>query len=117
MSKSNFKVGDVVHHVQYERGVVKKTAEVTYPVYVSFDNGENGWFSDEVLSFSPWPAPDHKRPIQDGWWVVAIEGYPDDPCVRLVKGKDVFTHPNRCTRDTSQYEFIRYLGKDWRTAE
>lgn len=117
MQKQIFRNGDVVYHPEYGRGIVERTDESSVPVLVNFDDGEPAWATEKMLSFSEWPKPNHERPVENGWWVVAVKGYPEDPCVRLVKGGDVFTHPNRCTGDTSQYEFIRYLGKDWRTAE
>lgn len=119
MSKNVFKIGDVVYHPEFGRGTVKRCDNTNMAVCVRFDEGrEDGlWFSQKVLSFSPWPAPDHKRPIHDGWWIVATNG---NPCIREKRKESphhLWEHGAYTGAAISDYEFIRYLGKDWRAEE
>lgn len=59
-----FKKGDKVYHVTHgERTVIDSIGRA-----VSFAGG--CWAGVDTVSFSPWPKPDHARPIEDGWWVV-----------------------------------------------
>lgn len=114
MSKNVFRVGDVVYHCISGKGRISKKDQSKYPYHVEFGDGHE-WVEEKHLSFSPWPAPNHTRPIQEGWWIVF------DKKVGEVHVREL--HENgRCynTEDVmcllaKEYDFIRYLGKDWRT--
>lgn len=59
-----FKVGDKVYHVKFGEGVVSCTDKSEVPVYASYNNpyGQE-WCSLAMVSFTPWPAPNHVRPF------------------------------------------------------
>lgn len=65
----------------------------------------------EVLSFKPWPAPCHERPIKDGWWI-CTGSRNDEPYIREVRyGKVRYIGREF---NLEQYTFHKYLGKDWK---
>lgn len=69
-----FQVGDVVYHPYLGKGVVRDA------FCVDFANDE-AWHHDTeygtaLLSFTPWPEPDHVRPLKDGVYKVAYQSYP-----------------------------------------
>lgn len=109
--KNPFKVGDQVYTTASSNPW--KVTDVSDPKYVRL-----GLNSDEIsikcVSFKPWPAPCHERPIEDGWYVVSHNnvGRFDDPHVRLVKsGRVHFMHS---TYPLAAYTLHTYLGKDWK---
>lgn len=119
MSKNVFKVGDVVYHPEKGEGsVLPSNAPGREEEWlINFEKNPSQWIREALLSFSPWPAPDHKRPIQEGWWIVATNG---NPCIREKRKESphhLWEHGAYTGAAISDYEFIRYLGKDWRTAE
>lgn len=80
MSENIFQVGDVVYHPSEGKGVVVRTG--TQAIDVQFkDCVHNGWTythadANKLLSFSPWPEPNHVRPLKDGVYKVAYQSYP-----------------------------------------
>ena len=41
---------------------------------VHIDKDNTGWTNHKMLSFKPWPAPCHERPVEDGVWIVGDPG-------------------------------------------
>lgn len=112
-----FKVGDVVHHVRFGKGKIVDIIDsvVPYQVEVNACGGLSvTWSGAEYLSFKPWPAPCHERPIEDGWWIVSDKCTKIPlPLVRKKAGKDVMDIHGQVF-SSKNYKFIRYLGEDWR---
>lgn len=65
--ESIFEVGDVVYHAKYGKGVIVRV-EPNYSLQylIVFECDWTGWSEEVLLSFSPWPAPNHERPLKDG---------------------------------------------------
>lgn len=64
---SVFCAGDVVYHSIDGKCVVCDVYGKAVEVTVSPDS--TFWTNEELLSFKPWPAPCHERPIEDGLWI------------------------------------------------
>lgn len=111
MSKNVFRIGDVVYHPINGKGRVSAVDESVTPYYINFGHG-CGWSEEQSLSFSPWPAPNHTRPIQEGWWIATYEG--QAALIELRKDGWVYDSEAYCLQKKDRYEFIRFLGKDWR---
>lgn len=66
---SVFKPGDVAYLPSF--GAVDITSHKTHGVYRwSQPCGESGAAREECLSFSPWPKPNHERPLEEGAYLV-----------------------------------------------
>lgn len=107
--KNPFIVGDQVYTAgNLEPWKVREVGEGTVllgscPVPVSV----------EQLSFKPWPAPCHERPVEDGWWLCSY----DDGLVTLrqKRGSEMYDSAgSRISSKVDSYTFHRYLGKDWK---
>lgn len=110
-----FKVGDVVYHLEFGKGTVTGTESergVSYPVAVRWYNKEIEpfWCRTDTLSFKPWPKPCHERPIEDGWWVVALDGF--GPLLRQLENGVMYDHQGYAgDLPQSRYTFLRHLGE------
>ncbi len=106
-----FKEEDKVHHPIHGECVVMDVE--TYPdqTKVKVKGGHWFWTPNILLSFKPWPAPCHERPIEDGWWICSGLRS-NDPYVRLVQDGKVVYYGRAYS--LSQYNFHKYIGKDWK---
>lgn len=64
-----FKKKDVVYVPTKGRGEIIAIDRSNHPYCVKFDDNDSGWFQEGLLSFEPWPAPVHVRPMKVGWYV------------------------------------------------
>ncbi len=71
MSDCVFRNGDVVYHPVNGKGKVT-SSESDEAYFVEFErfNSPSDWFKESELSFKPWPAPCHERPLEEGWYRV-----------------------------------------------
>lgn len=72
-----FKVGDTVYHYVLGQGTVSVIDDLhtNSPYHISYTSGSYHWEEEKTLSFTPWPAPNHTRPIQNGLYIVRKEQY------------------------------------------
>lgn len=71
-----FKKGDVVYVPTKGRGEIIARDRSDRPYCVKFNEGTPAeWFQEGLLSFEPWPAPVHVRPMKVGWYAVRVSGY------------------------------------------
>lgn len=72
-----FKIGDTVHHswhgecqvidvIGSEQKLRTRSASGTVHTFTG-----SAW---QALSFEPWPAPVHKRPVRKGVWIIEYDG-------------------------------------------
>lgn len=74
-----FKAGDIVYHPTEGRGYVKNVDNGKLPVCILFDSrAEVVWCGEKNLSFTPWPAPNHERPLKDGLYWKSCVGVADN---------------------------------------
>lgn len=107
-----FQVGDVVYHVRFGEGVVRQKEGHPDNVYVEFKRGGVVDSHTKYLSFKPWPAPCHERPVEDGWWIVTQKATPKKYDVREFKeGGFYFADGSPTDFSRENYSLIRYLGK------
>lgn len=117
MKENVFRIGDVVYHYAEGEGVVKGIDTSSIPYRIGFKRGECFWCSEKTLSFAPWNAPNHTRPIEEGWWIVRVKAYShEDPVIREFRDSGLYAVSGHLRGYGEQYEFIRFLGKDWRGA-
>lgn len=107
--KNPFKVGDLVYTVG--NPTPWKVAYASEASWVRLGLCPENIPIDS-LSFKPWPAPCHERPIEDGWWIVTLNGRFDVPHVRFVESGRV--HFLGDTYPLSNYTLHKYLGKNWK---
>lgn len=112
--KNPFRVGDKVYTPEGEFfvGAVEESG-----CYIGKDTDYKGhnsrWTPTFMISFKPWPKPEHQRPIQDGWWIVSVGD--DEPAIRQVAGTRIYrTNGRQMFTSIDRYTFHRYLGKDWK---
>lgn len=65
---SVFKIGDVVYHPLYGESKIINVHDEN----VLIDNGPASYTNYKMLSFKPWPAPCHERPVEDGVWICYV---------------------------------------------
>lgn len=123
--KNPFKLDDVVYHATHGKGKIEgmnmpnHVKENGRDILVRFENSPMEGFNclrqyaAEELSFKEWPKPDHKRPIEDGWWLCS---YADGTVtLRQKRGNEMYDSVgSRISRQVDAYKFHRYLGKDWK---
>lgn len=110
--KNPFKSGDRVYHPSHESALIICETEDDLARFKEEDKPYiSGWVNCRSLSFKPWPAPCHKRPIEDGWWV-CTGSRNDEPYIREVRQGKVRYIGREFNLE--QYTLHRYLGKDWK---
>lgn len=78
--KPVFKVGDTVYHAAHGGGKIEALNQPNHnrlngrTILVRFwespiEGAVIRQYGEKELSFKPWPAPCHERPLQDGWYV------------------------------------------------
>lgn len=80
MTKTVFNNGDIVYHPKYGKCKVGE-ASGGYPYIVPYSSGEGFYTEITYLSFEPWSAPCHERPLEDGVYIVGYRDIPQ-PLVR-----------------------------------
>ena len=107
-----FQVGDTPYHLLYGKCKVV-SLHTSDTVSIATQEGQLGVYV-KLLSFSPWPAPDHSRPIRDGWWLVKnLLGSKYKPRVLQVKdGKYVLGKRMIAVKNSKMFLVVRYLGED-----
>lgn len=76
-----FQAGDVVYHNVYAEGVVAHYTKTVVRVY--FEKMEYQLCcTPQELSFEPWPAPNHERPMRDGRYCMSRIGGYDSVVIR-----------------------------------
>lgn len=109
-----FKGGDVVYCIRFGKCVVKESRNGLCRVEIN--DGQHSWKGWEELSFTPWPKANHERPIQDGWWVVALkeEVISDWPLIRRKSGEKMYDAHNVSAKSSTSYTFHKFLGDSWK---
>ena len=107
-----FKKGDTVYHAEY--GKVKVTSVSERSVFFKCEKSTVSTNKISLLSFSPWPAPDHERKVvapENGWWIVK---YKDNLYMRYIENGVVKTQKGgeNLLSEISTYEFIKFLGEE-----
>lgn len=112
-----FKAGDTVYHAEY--GKVKVTSVSEKSVLFKHEKNTVSTNKISLLSFSPWPAPDHERKVvapENGWWIVKYREkdlylrYIENGVVKIEKDGDSLTYS--LTSELEHYEFIKFLGEE-----
>lgn len=69
-----FKVGDTVYHPTSGKGCVERVANSSHPYFIKYE-GESVpcWSMESFLSYTPWPAPNYVRPIQEGLHIIKYD--------------------------------------------
>lgn len=110
-----FKEGDTVYHITLGEKVVKGVvSEDTILVGDASPHSEIGAVSIKTVSFEPWPEPVHKRPLQDGWWIVSPKTVPSTPYIRRLGEGWVYSPDGSACACQDFYVFHKFIGKDWK---
>lgn len=111
-----FKVDDVVYHATLGKGRVHSASAVSQYITALFSTDCDYPQTVEVshCSFEPWPDPVHKRPLEDGWWVVTSKTALNAPLLRKLYDGRMRDADGRYTSDPNFYHFHKFLGKDWK---
>lgn len=70
---SIFMVGDEVYHVLHGRGIIIDIETSSIPLRIDFGT-HYYWAVCGSVSFDPWPAPNHVRPMKNGVYKVEYGG-------------------------------------------
>lgn len=73
-----FKPGDTVYILG---STTKRTVSAICDDLVSFVTGGGGWYPIHMVSFDPWPEPNHVRKIDVGYWLAL-------PAARQFQGRE-----------------------------
>ncbi len=112
-----FQVGDVVYHPVNGKSTVEQvdTFDPVRPYRIA-TRDDYLWVRQSELSFSPWPAPNHTRLREEGWWIVTFKNNRNAyPRIRKVVGDQMFDEVgDDLTTKPEEYNFHKYIGKDWK---
>lgn len=77
MKNQPFVVGDTAYHPGLGKVQIMSIERDGLDIQVMEQAGYNvpQWTYAGLLSFEPWPAPVHERPLQDGYYLVAFKDY------------------------------------------
>lgn len=109
-----FKVGDVVYHSHHGKMTVERVDYRDSLGYCITAVGQpHACYHPNTLSFKPWPKPCHERPIEEGWWVVQLNG--SGFAVRKFhQGKLYYNNHERLIGvgiPIEEYKFIKFIGE------
>ena len=112
-----FKVGDEVFTPSNRVVKVRNTYPGGCEVEIEVCGFSQGAYPTSYLSFKPWPAPCHERPIEDGWWICSDKTMHEPyPLIRKVFNGGVEFKVGSTTVKTNlhKWDFHKFLGKDWK---
>lgn len=109
-----FKEGDVVYTTTKGKGVVVQVATTRSDrVKVKHEDGKEFWHNPLNVSFSPWQAPNHKRPPEDGYWIIKEQSETNHHILKVVEGKLHYqTGESVAPRTQERMTLVKYLGKE-----
>ena len=102
---NQFKAGDVMYHPRHGRVVLRGGAVENKGVSVELF----GWIHIALLSYKPWPAPVHERPLLDGWYVATDL---DEDYLTLVQVLWGSWFVDGRETNGEAYELVHYLGTE-----
>lgn len=114
LEKSTFQEGDVVYTTTKGKGVVVQVATTRSDrVKVKHEDGKEFWHNPLNVSFSPWQAPNHERPPEDGYWIVRINDGVSFDIIQSVGGRWATQLGGMYLRkEDGEVKAIKYLGKE-----
>ena len=101
---NQFKDGDVMYHPYYGMVCVQDGAAVNEAIRIK----GKGYIASSLLSYKPWPAPVHERPLLEGFYI-ANELDNEHPIIVKVMGDGLLFVEGRKTCRKA-YELVHYLG-------